>query len=184
MFLFAEVQANPLFAMFENNVINWFLLVIFFWWVLAKNLPPVFAARELQINSTLEAAQRARLEAEALLAKQKAAVANAEVEAEQIVSEAKNIAAEMQATLEAQTKKDIAEMLVKFENAVAGERQLLVNEMRQAAVKAAIELTRSQLAEQTSAEVKAGLLSQFMEQLETLNAKSIVATGSLESTRK
>ncbi|MFA7337806.1 MAG: ATP synthase F0 subunit B [Candidatus Obscuribacterales bacterium] len=184
MFLFAEVEHNQLFAMFENNVINWVLLVAFFWWVMAKNLPPVFQARDESINATLAAAQKARLDAEALLEKQKAAVANAEKEAEQIIVEAKTIAKEMQANLEAQTKKDIAEMLVKFENAVAGERQLLVNELRQASVKAAIELTRGQLASQTSAEVKANLLNQFMEQLETLNTKSLVSSGSLESVSK
>ena len=74
MFLFAEVEHNQLFAMFENNVINWVLLVAFFWWVMAKNLPPVFKARDESINATLAAAQKARLDAEALLEKQKAAV--------------------------------------------------------------------------------------------------------------
>lgn len=184
MFLFAEVEHNQLFAMFENNVINWVLLVVFFWWVMAKNLPPVFKARDESINATLAAAQKARTEAEALLEKQKAAVANAEKEAEQILVEAKTIAAEMQANLEAQTQRDIAEMLVKFESAVASERQLLVNELRQASVKAAIELTRGQLASQTSTEVKANLLNQFMEQLETLNTKSLVSSGALESISK
>ncbi|CAN5547215.1 hypothetical protein BH11CYA1_BH11CYA1_30930 [soil metagenome] len=184
MFLFAEVEHNQLFAMFENNVINWVLLVAFFYWVMAKNLPPVFKARDESINATLAAAHKARVDAEAFLEKQKASVANAEKEAEQILVEAKTIAAEMQANLEAQTKKDIAEMLVKFENAVAGERQLLVNELRQASIKAAIELTRGQLASQTSAEVKANLLNQFMEQLETLNTKSLVSSGALESISK
>lgn len=181
MFLLAEVEHNQLFAMFENNVINWLLLVAFFWWVMAKNLPPAFKAREDSINTTLTAAQNARLEAEALLEKQKAAVANAEKEAEEILAEAKTIAADMKSSMEAQTKKDIAEMLVKFEGSVASERQLLVNELRQAAVKAAIELTRNQLAGQTSPEVKASLLNQFMEQLETLNSKNAVSSGRLES---
>jgi hypothetical protein len=81
-------------------------------------------------------------------------------------------------------RKTLPKCLVKFESAVAGERQLLVNELRQASVKAAIELTRGQLASQTSADVKANLLNQFMEQLETLNTKSLVSSGALESVSK
>ena len=60
-----------------------------------------------------------------------------------ILSEAKAAAKEMQASLEAQTQKDIAEMLTKFENAIASERQVIVNEMRQASVKAAMALAKA-----------------------------------------
>lgn len=86
--------------------------------------------------------------------------------------------------MQAQTKKDIDEMLHKFEVAVASERQLLINEMRAASVKAAIELTRQQLTAQTSPEVKANLLNQFMDQLESLNPKSHVSAGSFETISK
>lgn len=184
LFLLAEVQHNELFALFENNLINWLLLAAFLGWVLGKNLPPAFKSREDSINSTLSAALKAREEAEALLQKQKTAVANAEKEAAQILEEAKNVAGQMQATMQAQTKKDIEEMLHKFETAVASERQLLINEMRAASVKAAIELTRQQLSAKTSSEVKANLLNQFMDQLESLNPKSHVSAGSFETISK
>lgn len=180
MFLLAEVEHSGLFGMFENNLINWLILVGFLGWVLGKNLPPAFKGREESINATLNQAKKAKEEAEALLEKQKAAVANAEKEAAQILEEAKAVAKEMQASMEAQTKKDIEEMLHKFETAVASERQLLINEMRAASVRAAIELTRNQLASKTSADVKSALLNQFMEQLESLNPKSQMSAGSFE----
>jgi len=186
MFLFlAEVEHSSGFmSMFENNVINWLLFVGFIYWIMAKNLPPVFAGRETSIKTTLAAAEQARSEAEAYLIKQKEAVANAEAEADKILAEAKAAAKEMQASLEAQTQKDIAEMLTKFENAIASERQVIVNEMRQASVKAAMALAKAQLTHEVTPEVKANLLNQFMEQLETLNTKSLVSSGALESVSK
>ena len=80
MFLLAEVEHSGLFGMFENNLINWLILVGFLGWVLGKNLPPAFKGREESINATLNQAKKAKEEAEALLEKQKAAVANAEKE--------------------------------------------------------------------------------------------------------
>lgn len=183
---FAEVESSGFMGMFENNVINWVLLVLFLGWVMGKKLPPVFKGRRESINATLEAARKAREEAEHLLEKQKAAVANAEVEAEKIIAEARHAAKEMQASLEAQTHKDIEDLLAKFEGSIASERQMLVNEMRQATVRAALELTKGQLASSVTPEVKATLLNQFMAQLETLNTRhgALSSGASLESISK
>ncbi|MBX9940447.1 MAG: ATP synthase F0 subunit B [Candidatus Obscuribacterales bacterium] len=176
---FAEVEAPGIMSIFENNLINWLLLVAFMYWVLAKFLPPAFKSREDGINATLTAAREARSQAEALLSKQKEAVANAEKEADQILDEAKKAAKEMQASIEEQTRKDVADMLAKFENAVAAERQMLVTEMRQASVKAAMQLAREQLASAVTPEVRSQLLNQFMEQLETMNTtKGTMTAGS------
>jgi F-type H+-transporting ATPase subunit b len=185
MFFFAEVaEGGGLMGMFENNVINWLLLVAFLYWIMATKLPPVFKGREESIKATLSQAQKAREEAEALLNQQKTAVANAEAEAENILKEAKNAAHEMQVAIEEQTKKDVADMLHKFENALAAERQVLVSQMRQAAVHAAIDLARVELASRVTPEVRANLLNQFMGQLETLNPGNPVSSSTLESMRK
>jgi F-type H+-transporting ATPase subunit b len=185
MFFFAEVAEHAGFmGIFENNLINWLILVAFFWWIMSTKLPPIFKGREDSITATLVHAQKAREESQALLEKQKAAVANAEAEAENIVKEAKHAASEMQKAIELQTKKDIEDQLHKFESALAGERQMLVTELRLAAVQAAIELTKGQLASKVTPEVKANLLNQFMAQLETLNTGRSVSSSSLESISK
>jgi len=186
MYFFAEVAENSGFmGMFENNLINWLLLVAFLWWVMATKLPPVFKGREESINATLASAKLAREEALALLEKQKAAVANAEVEAENILKEAKHAAHEMQVAIEQQTKKEVEDMLHKFEGALAGERQMLVTQMRHAAVEAALQLVRGELASRVTPEVRANLLNQFMDQLETLNPGHPVSSStSLESISK
>jgi F0F1-type ATP synthase membrane subunit b/b' len=100
------------------------------------------------------------------------------------LKEAKHAASEMQLAIEEQTKRDMAELLQKFENALATERQGLVEEMRRAAVQAAIQLTRGQLASRVTPEVRANLLNQFMDQLETLNPSHTVSSSSLESISK
>ena len=186
MFFLAEVgEQAGIMGVFENNLINWLLLVAFLWWILSSKLPPVFIGREDSIKATLAQAQEARQEAEALLQKQKVAVANAEVEAENILKEAKHAASEMQAAIALQTKKDIDDMLHKFENSLASERQVLVSQMRQAAVQAAIELTKGLLASRVTPEVRASLLNQFMAQLETLNpGRTVSSSTSLESISK
>ncbi len=81
-------------------------------------------------------------------------------------------------------QKDIAEMLTKFENAIASERQVIVNEMRQASVRAAMALAKAQLTHEVTPEVKANLLNQFMEQLESLNTHSMSPSGQLNSVSK
>jgi F0F1-type ATP synthase membrane subunit b/b' len=86
MFFFADVaESGGFMGIFENNLINWLLLVASLWWLMSTKLPPVFKGREDGIKATLNQALKAREEAQALLEKQKAAVANAEVEAENIL---------------------------------------------------------------------------------------------------
>ena len=184
-FFLAEVEANGVNAMFENNVINWLVLIGFVIWIMSKNLPPMLKAREDNINLAISQAKEAREMAHNLLQKQESSVANAQAEEEAILSEARSLAEQMKVQIAEQTQKDNAEMNHKFAQAIQGERQLLVNELRQATIKAAVQLTEAQLQSQTNHEVKGQLLNQFMEQLETLNPKgSAVATQSFQSASK
>ena len=68
---------------------------------------------------------------------------------------------------------------------IAAERQMMVTEMRQASVKAAMELAKGQLASAVTPEVKSQMLNQFMEQLETLNTRSqsMPTSASLSATK-
>jgi F-type H+-transporting ATPase subunit b len=185
MFFFAAEAATPeIYGLFENNLINWLLLMAGILWLMTTKLPPVFKGREEGIHATLSQAQKAREEAQALLEKQKTAVANAEAEAENIIKEAQHAAHEMQISIEQQTKKEMEELLHKFENALASERQVLVTQMRRASIKAALALTEGQLASKVTPEVKSNLLNQFMAQLETLNVNAAVSSAALEKASK
>ena len=107
-FFLAEVEANGVNAMFENNVINWLVLIGFVIWIMSKNLPPMLKAREDNINLAISQAKEAREMAHNLLQKQESSVANAQAEEEAILSEARSLAEQMKVQIAEQTQKDIA----------------------------------------------------------------------------
>lgn len=175
MFLLAEAMHSDLTGIlldFKSNFINWVLLIIGVLYLAAKILPGLFAVRKTTIETTLDTARSARLESEALLAKQKERVANAEKEAEQILVEAHQVSERMKLEIQEETKRNLSELTKKFEAAIANERQIAVQQMRHVAVKAAISLIETQFSQEISTTIKTRLLQQFMEQLETLNGAS------------
>lgn len=161
------------------NVINWLLLVGFLAYGYSKLVPPKLAQREKSINEALSIAERSKQEADALLAEQKAKLADAEVERTKIVDEAKAVAKQLQADIEAQTKREVSDLERKLESAIANERQMIITEVRTAAVKAAMQLTRAHLENNVSEDDNKRLLSQFMQELDSLDSgKSVHAPGS------
>lgn len=175
MFLFAiqvehgHAPAEGLNALFQNNLINWLLLVAALIWLAMKYLPAVFQARQNSVQSALNHAWKAREEGHAFLEEQRKKVANAEKETQQLLDEAKSIAAQMKMQMEEQAEKDVEMLLHKIEGAIANERQMLVTELRTAAVKAAIEVTEEHLRSSITEASKARLLNQFISQLDTIS---------------
>ncbi len=164
----------------KSNVLNWLILVGAIVWFAQKNLPAMFAQREKAIQDSLSSAANAREEAQKFLAQQKDRVANAEKEAAQILDEAKHAAEQMKAQIKEQTTKEMADLETKFQMAVENERRALVQEMRSAAAKAAVELSEEHLERAVNQDVKGRLLNQFMEQLDTVNTnEKRLAAGDL-----
>jgi F-type H+-transporting ATPase subunit b len=186
MFLFADADHSFLSVLldFKSNILNWLILVGFIAWLCAKYLPPVLASRKESIETSLKNAKVAKDEAQQFLAEQRTRVANAEKEAQKILEEARAAAEQMKIEIEKQTKKDVTDMLAKFEVAVENERRLAVNDMRAAVVRTAIDLVEAQLNESTSDALKGRLLNQFMEQLETVNGEEkYIARGEAAKVR-
>jgi F-type H+-transporting ATPase subunit b len=154
-------------AIFENNLVNWLILVglIVYYW--NKKTPALFDARKQRIETAIADAAAAKAEGEAFLKQQQATVANIEQDSARIIAEAKQVAAEMQAQMDQQTQKDIADLLKKIESQIASERQLAITELRAAAARASIKLTEQVLPSLMTGEAKSKLLSQFMEQLDS-----------------
>lgn len=184
-FLFAADAGNMAsFSLFDfqNNIINWILLaigVVFLW---NKHTPPMFETRKRNILTALEDAATARKQGEQLLLEQQKRVANAEQEAAQILAEAKTLAAELKQQIIEQTAHDIVDLEKKMENRILNERQLMITEMRSAAARASIELTKEVLPTLMNATVKKNLLNQFMEQLDSATSqRSTISSDLLES---
>ena len=188
MFFFA-VENVGLFEtakeLFENNVINWLLLVaglVFLW---NKYVPAMFKNREDQIEAAIKDAALVKKQGEELLEEQKKRIANAEEEKKQILADAKHLADTLKQQLEAQAKEDAAYLLKKIDQQIANERQQAVTQLRQAAAAASIKLTEQILPSLLDEQTKSKLLTQFMEQLDTMSGPGqTFSANSLETSRK
>ena len=172
-------------SLFENNVINWIVLVIGVVYLWNKNVPKMFKARAEAIEASLADAAQAKKQGAEYLAEQEKRIANAEQEAQKILSEAKQVAAEMKQQMEAQTAKDLADLRTKMEQQIANERQLCVTQLKEVAARASITLTEQVLPTLLDEKAKARLLTQFMEQLDKeANQGTSFRASSLESSNR
>lgn len=188
MFFFAveHVEGFEAFKqLFENNLINWLVLVAAIVYLWNKNVPPMFKAREEHIESAIKDAALVKKQGEDLLEEQKKRIANAEAEAQKILSEAKALAVQLGQQMEAQAKQDRADLETKIKQQMENERRLAVTQMRQTAAAAAIKLTEQLLPSLLDEQSKAKLLDQFMEQLDTISTSGQTFTaGNLETSNK
>jgi F-type H+-transporting ATPase subunit b len=178
VFFFAEVPTTDLLSLAldpKSNVINWVVLMGLIFWLCSKYLPPVFQSREESIAAELQAAREAKESAQKALADQKEKVARANEESERIITEARQAAQEMRWQIEKQTEKDTAELLNKFEQSLVNERNMAIAEMRAIAIRAAMKMAEQSLKDAMTDNVKAKMLTQFVEQLDNLSQTQLEA---------
>ncbi len=154
---------------FKSNVINWVILVGFLFYGINKLVPPMLAKREASIKEEINVAERIKAESDAFFLEQKQNLENAQRESENIVDEAKTLAETMKTEIKNQTTREVADLQRKLEAAIANERQMIVTEVRSAAVEAAVKLSRSYLEKNVDEADNKRLLSQFVAGLDTLS---------------
>ncbi len=188
MFFFAVENVGGVEAfmqLFENNLINWLVLVavlVYFW---NKSVPPMFKSREEQINLALKEAALAKKQGEELLEEQKKLIANAEAEAKQILEDAKHLAQQLKEQMQMQAAKDASDLKSKIEQQINNERQLAITQLRQVTASASIRLTEKVLPALLDEKAKAHLVTQFVEQLDNISpAGQSFSANSLQTTRK
>lgn len=165
-FLFAE--SNSIMAPFENNVINWIVLVVLLTIMMVKLTPGIFKQREESVQRALDEATRAKEEGRRFFEEQNARIANAEKEAETILEDAKKIAASMQEEIREQTKKETADIARKIEQSIAAERTMAITELRSQAATAAVRLAEAALPGAITASAQKRLMNQFVEDLDSI----------------
>lgn len=172
-------------ALFENNVINWLVLVAALVYGWNKYVPPMFKAREEHIENALKEAALAKKQGQELFQEQKKRVENAEKEKEQILADAKQLAVQLKEQMQAQADKDKKDLETKIQQQIANEKQLAITQLRQTAAIASIKLTEQLLPSLLDEQAKAKLLTQFMEQLDSVSGqKDFFSPNRLESSRK
>ncbi|MBX9721337.1 MAG: hypothetical protein K2X81_08085 [Candidatus Obscuribacterales bacterium] len=157
--------------LFSNNLINWLLLmaILAFGWM--KITPAMFASRKEQIEKALKEAELARIEGQEFLKAQTERVANAEAEAEKILTEAKAAAAQMKADIEAQAAADEKALRERITQQINAEWQQASTEMRSRAATVAVRLAEASLPGAITPSSKTRLHNQFVEQLESGGVK-------------
>lgn len=161
---------HELFEIFENNLINWVVLVVLLVLLWQKIMPPVFEARRRKIEHALSEASRAKNEGEKFIAEQRARIENAEKEAEQILVEAKRVAEEMRQQIAEQSKKDAEDLHRKIEQQIATNRQMVITELRSQAATVAVRLAEASLPGAITSSVKQGLQERFISQLDQIGS--------------
>jgi F-type H+-transporting ATPase subunit b len=169
MLYFATEHASSFSLLdFNNNLVNWVILVVVLVYLWNKLMPAVFAERKNKIEIAIEEATLARKEGQEFLQTQQKRIANAEAEAKSILVEAKKVAEQMKVQLTEQTKTEVKELEAKITQQIANERQLAVTELRSQAAIAAVHLAEAALPGAITTSAKNKLLDQFIEQLETV----------------
>ena len=155
---------------FQNNLVNWLILVgvVSYFWM--KIMPGVFGSRRQKIQSAIDDAVRAKQDGEAFLAEQRDRISNAEKEAERILVEANQVAEQIKVQTAERTTKEVAALQQKLEQQIANHRQLVIMELRSQAAVAAVRLAEASLPGAITPAVKKGLQERFVTQLDHLGA--------------
>lgn len=157
---------------FSNNLLNWLLLVVLLVWLWMKVTPGVFAARKESIESALKEAEQARLNSEQFLNEQKSRIADAEAEAEKILSEAKSVAATMAAEIKKQAEQEEAALKERIQQQIQAEMQMAKTEMRRRTATVAVRLAEAGLPSAITDSSRGRLHDEFVKQLESGGVKT------------
>ena len=157
---------------FENNLINWLILAAILVFMWNKYMPGIFEARRKKIEQSLDDAARARKEGNDFLLEQKQRIDNAAREAENILLEANQVAAQMKQQFTEETKKDAKALEQKIEQQIATHRQMVITELRSSAATVAVRLAEASLPGAITDKVKHGLQERFLNQLDSAGGAS------------
>lgn len=171
MLFFAAEGAAGLSGIFENNLINWGLLVVLLVVLWNRVMPAIFASRKDKIETALKDAATSRAEGQTFLLSQQERVANAAREAEQILVEARHVAEQMKAQIAEQSKRDGEELSRKTKQQIETEIQMAKAELRSQAAVVAVRLAEAALPGAITDSTRGKLQADFVKQLDSLGSK-------------
>ncbi len=130
-----------------------------------KPILQLVSEREKQIDAAIESAKRERAEAEKLLADQKAAVAQARLEAAEMMRRSQADMERFRDELMANSRREAEQLKADAERVIQEERAKAVAEIKALTVDLAIEIAAKLLGEQLDGPKQRKLAEQFIEQL-------------------
>ena len=130
---------------FENNFINWVVLIIGLYFIWNKYIAPILTENADKTKLIIADAKKANQEASLNLDEQKQKFAKLDASVNQIINEAHDLANELikQSQLETQTK--ISQIQEHTANLVLDTKKNFINEVRQAVVESAFQTVSENL---------------------------------------
>jgi len=162
-----EAAAEPNVFNLSTSVSFWTLVIFLgLLFVLSKwAFPPILgyaAAREQRIQQGLDDAKRARDEAAALLVTQRAELAQARTQAQEILAEGRQAAEKVRADLLERTKADQEAVVARATREIEQESQRALEHVRREAVELAIAAASRLLEERLGTEQDRRLVTEFL----------------------
>lgn len=162
----AEVHEPSIFGI-NPGVSAWTLIIfLLLMAVLAKfAFPPILgyaAAREERIQKALDEARAQREEAEQLLEHQRAELAQARLDAQQLIAEGKQAAERVRADVLERARLDQEELLARARAEIEGERDRAVESLRREAVELALAAAARLIGQRVDADEDRKLVTEYL----------------------
>jgi F-type H+-transporting ATPase subunit b len=148
------------FNIFEINLINFVIVLSFLIYVGKGFLGKVLGERRAQIEEEIRTAEEAKAAAEKELAEAKRNLAQAQQEAQQVLARGQENAQQVRSKILADTEKEAARLQESALKDIEGERQRVVNQLREKLVADALALVERELPAQLTEDTQRRLLDQ------------------------
>jgi len=146
-----------------------FAIVFFFVWKWAlPTINKTLEARQEAITGQLTEAERAKAEAEALLADYKAQLAEAKSEGNRIVEEARVAGDQTKAEIIAKANEDASQLIAKARAEAESERSRALSEARREVGELSVDLAGKIVGESLDADAPKGLVERYLADLEKM----------------
>jgi F-type H+-transporting ATPase subunit b len=146
-----------------------FAIVFFFVWKWAlPTITKTLEARQAAITGQLTEAERAKAEAEALLADYKAQLAEAKSEGNRIVEEARVAGDQTKAEIIAKANDDASQLIAKARAEAESERSRALSEARREVGELSVDLAGRIVGESLDADAHKGLVERYLADLEKM----------------
>ena len=145
-----------------------FLIVFFFVW--KKALPAInrtLEARQAAITGKLDAAEKAKVEAESLRKDYEAQLADARNKGNQVIEEARKSAEQMKVDMLARAQTEADGIVAKARDEAGLEKERALSEARQEVANLSIDLAERVVGRNLDRETQLGLVDQYIAQLES-----------------
>lgn len=168
----AEHAESPNVFTLTSNVSFWTLVIfgILFLVLLKFAFPPILGyaeAREKRIQDTIDEANRNREETERLLAEQRAEIATARGEAQQIIAEGKQAAEKVRAEMLNRARAEQEELVTRAKADIEAERVKAVESVKQQAVDLALAAASKLVEQKMDAENDRRIVTEFLSRVNT-----------------